>query len=94
MTQATAEMTPAQRLRKHLTHSQRIALRAVLGTMLVDEETINASAVADQRGITRSTLSHALDLAEVAGLAVTWNLGCSGTRVRLLDRTALEEAAR
>lgn len=89
---AVSVATPAQRLRKHLTMSQQQALRALLGAMEADEDTVIVSAIADGEGLQRSTAVSAITLAEAAGLVAARSLGMRGTRIRILDRAALEEA--
>lgn len=89
---ALTAATPAELLRKHLTMSQEIALRALMAQMQADEETVVTSTIADATGMTRSTIGNAIQLAEVAGLLASRSMGMKGTRIRILDRAALEEA--
>lgn len=84
--------TPAQLLRKHLTFSQQMALRALTEHMHADEETVVTRTITDAVGMTRSTIVSAIQLAEVAGLLTSRSMGMKGTRIRILDRAALEKA--
>lgn len=91
MAAATVATTAAERPRKHLTFTQRIALRAVLVAMPQNEGTVVTSTLADAEGIGRGVAVTAITLAEVAGLIWAQSMGMKGTRIRILDRAALEE---
>lgn len=90
-----APAPPAARLRKVLSYTEAKALRLILEQMRgMEEATLVTSALADAAGLTRSVAVAALAKAEAAGVVETWNLGRLGTRIRILDRQALEEAVR
>lgn len=67
-----------------LTYSERKAAAAVLAAL--PESTgglVVASHVADNAGLTRSTVANALRKLELAGLVETQSLGMKGTMIRL-----------
>lgn len=86
---------PAERLRRVMSRGERAALRLLLASLKQDDEGIvTAAALADDHGMSRSTFTLALRLAEAAGVLEVGSLGHKGTHVVILDRPALEEAIR
>lgn len=85
---------PAERLRSVLSYSEQLALQHILRSIRGPEAIISSATIADQHGLTRSTMNGALRLAQAAGLVETKSLGTKGTRILILDRPALEAAVR
>lgn len=75
------------RVRKVISYGQEQAVSAIVAALEVEpnpeKAVIVASAIADEAGITRSTICGALNLLEAAGIVETKSMGMKGTLVKV-----------
>jgi len=81
-----------ERLKHVVSYSELQGIKAVVGALgLSDSGIIIASKVAEEFGITRSTIVNGLKLLEVTGVVESRSLGMRGTYIKVLDRAVLNE---